>query len=356
MKKMVSVLCVVALLFVCPVDVDAASVSLRAALGGYSMSSSSDFRMPFVDGSVVYTTTDSGGQSRDVFAMYVYEGIAHYALTGFSRDSTYDGACYFDLSTPLMSSGSIYCGEVSLSLRSLPYVVSSGDTIWQFRAPSQRVQMVDVFAYLPDGSMATVDVMPDYGFSINLDNVYFSSGDPVIRLDVTYRAVVWCFKSFPSTGTLSTYDVVPFYYFNVGYSLPPYFSGDVIPGKNVALDRTADLINENNDKIAAAQASQAAAEHEDTVNGFDDTKGQQVNKDLQDGIAVYESQEDAAHQDFDSKMDAYEDPDVSDYVSGVSFISSAVVMWWNALGMFKVILLVGFSLMIFNFISRFRGG
>lgn len=108
--------------------------------------------------------------------------------------------------------------------------------------------------------------------------------------------------------------------------------------------------------IASSQAAQASSEHDDVVNGYDNTSGNAANNSLESGLASYESEEAQAHNDFNSKMDSYTNPDTSDYVSGISFISSAVVMWWNGLGMFKIILLVGFSFMIFNFISRYRGG
>lgn len=108
--------------------------------------------------------------------------------------------------------------------------------------------------------------------------------------------------------------------------------------------------------IASSQAAQASSEHDDVVNGYDNSSGNAANDSLESGLASYESEEDQAHADFNEKMDSYTNPDTSDYVSGISFISSAVVMWWNGLGMFKIILLVGFSFMIFNYISRYRGG
>lgn len=110
------------------------------------------------------------------------------------------------------------------------------------------------------------------------------------------------------------------------------------------------------DKIASAQASQASREHDEVVNGYDDSSGKDANASLENGLASYESEEAQAQADFNEKMDDYTNPDTSQYIQGISFISSAVVMWWDGLGIFKIILLVGFSLMIFNYISRFRGG
>lgn len=114
------------------------------------------------------------------------------------------------------------------------------------------------------------------------------------------------------------------------------------------------IVNDN--MLASSQAAQASSEHEEVINGYDNSSGNAANVSLESGLASYESEEAQAHADFNDKMDSYTNPDTSDYVSGISFISSAVVMWWNGLGMFKIILLVGFSFIIFNYISRYRGG
>lgn len=127
-------------------------------------------------------------------------------------------------------------------------------------------------------------------------------------------------------------------------------------GHNGRYDPASQQIVDNQASIASSQASLSESQHDDLVNGFDDSAGNEANKSLEDGLASYESEEQKAHDDFNKAMDNYTNPDLSSYKSGFAFISSAAMSWWNALGMFKVILLVGFGLMIFNFISRYRGG
>lgn len=121
-------------------------------------------------------------------------------------------------------------------------------------------------------------------------------------------------------------------------------------------DPATQQIVDNQAAIASSQAALSESQHDDLVNGFDDSAGNAANKSLEDGLSSYESEEQKAHDDFNKAMDNYTNPDLSSYKSGFAFISSAAMSWWNALGMFKVILLVGFGLMIFNFISRYRGG
>ncbi|MDI9243220.1 hypothetical protein [Fusibacillus kribbianus] len=76
---------------------------------------------------------------------------------------------------------------------------------------------------------------------------------------------------------------------------------------------------------------QDSEQHEEVINGYDNTAGNNANNSLESGLASYESEEAQAHNDFNNKMDSYTNPDTSDYVSGISFISSAVVLWWNGL-------------------------
>lgn len=129
-----------------------------------------------------------------------------------------------------------------------------------------------------------------------------------------------------------------------------------LSGHNGKYDPDSQQVVDNQASIASSQASLSESQHNDLVNGFDDSAGNDANKSLEDGLSSYESEEQQAHDDFNKAMDDYTNPDLSSYKSGFAFISSAAMSWWNALGMFKVILLVGFGLMIFNFISRYRGG
>lgn len=354
MKKLVSLFCAVALLFfvVVPMPVWAANqiVELSVMADGHLLTSSSTCQL-FYDSSVSFDSIQ-GLDFSQISTFSSFSGVSHFSLYGFSPDHSYNGLVMMNMALPYMANGSV--SVYVAGLVPLPYSYTVNGVYWRYFAPSVYVDVADVSARLPDGSALATRSYDSGLISIVLDDAYFSSANFYISLDVTYRATVVCEKKF-GTASLSDRDFLMYYSFPYNYR-QTYFTGEVLDGYNLVEDKTADLINKNNNKISEAEMSQAADLHKDLVDGFNDSAGQDANKNLQEGIASYESEESQAHQDFTSKMDSYENPDISDYVSGVSFISSAVVMWWNALGMFKIILLVGFSLMIFNFISRFRGG
>lgn len=369
-KKIISIILVLALLFLMPVSALAASVP--ESLTNYNL----DF---FINYQGSYTSTVPLSSTVSLQSLLPYDsGLPAYVDTclvyedrvnlstssGFGKDYTYDGYITIPDFVPL-TGYSIMVGSGS-NLRSykLPSTLTSGDVTWLYSLEAGTYPLIlDVDIRLPDGtSLPYTQVGSSSSLVINLPKVYFSDQWGVTRsqisIDMTFRYLVMCRRSSGSSMS-PNYDFAPYLvvpYANIFNTYPVTFNGYRYEGQLQSSDTTADIINKKQDEIAASQASQSAKEHQDTVNGFDNSKGNQTNDKLKDGMSAYESQEDKAHQDFDEKMDAYENPDVSDYASGVSFISSAVVMWWNALGMFKVILLVGFSLMIFNYISRFRGG
>lgn len=350
-KRFVSVLCVVALFFMYSVPVFAVTVDLIASRNGFTLTSGSRMSL-FLDSTDSYVMPYDKDGKNYASSRLVYTGVAHYIITGFIGNSTYTGGLFLDMSLPTMAQGSVFFA--SFGDLSLPLSLTHDGVVLNFRGLPSVIQAGSVSACLPDGTVIPVQYTSPGTIFLRLDDVYIDSGFSLLSVDVVYYAYVYFTQSYTGSATAS-YSCPLMYSFDLGYQ-DCYFSGTRVTGKLDSADLTADLVNKKADEIAAAQASQSAQEHEDTVNGYDDSAGQAVNDNLQQGISVYESQEDQAHQDFNDKMDAYEDPDISDYVSGVSFISTAVVMWWNALGMFKIILLVGFSLMIFNYISRFRGG
>lgn len=357
MKKLVSVLCMVALLFSFSVPVSAASsgsglVTLSCYADGNDITRGIQ-KYLFVNSLDSYVATYSGGSLNNYVSQYlVYDGVSHFRLSGFSSDTTYTGSVSISMLLPLMRDCSV--DIASQGVFPLPFSMTVSNTNYYYMGPDMRVQILSASVSLSDGSSLPVRISSTGDLSTYLQYVYFPLASSSVYFDVSYRVVL--VSAIRYTSSFQNSHAFPFsVLFDYGFE-SAQFSGTWYNGRNDKEDVTADLINQNANQIAAAQASQAAAEHEDTVNGFDDSAGQAVNKNLQQGVSSYESEESQAHQDFTDKMDSYENPDISDYVSGVSFISSAVVMWWNALGMFKVILLVGFSLMIFNFISRFRGG
>lgn len=368
MKKLLSILCAVCLLFLCSVPALAADGWSGTLVMNYVVSGNpgNDPLRPYVyylpvDTFSLYTYTVPSGTLNSVsVAVRPFESEVSVTCKFPWKDSTYSGKLFFELnvSSPVLAYLNTFGSSGRVSELDLPVNYTPANYSFHISSLSapDELSVASVECMLSDGT-----VLPVEHFS-NTYVVYFSSyieDDEPVQFRIKYRCSLGVFSM---TSAMSGVDAQSLNSVIVGlrsignFILSPRFYGTVYSGKQDIFDDTADLINKKNEEIAAAQASQSAEEHEDTVNGFDDSKGQQVNKNLEDGISAYESQEDAAHQDFTDKMDAYEDPDVSDYVSGVSFVSSAVVMWWNALGMFKIILLVGFSLMIFNYISRFRGG
>lgn len=145
------------------------------------------------------------------------------------------------------------------------------------------------------------------------------------------------------------------YYEIYYYTFEQYYDG-LLDSQNSFQESLSDKEIAVNESIADQQASQASQEHEEVINGYDNSSGEDANSSLESGLASYEDQESQAHADFDQKMDDYDTPDISSLSAGVTFLSSAITMWWDGLGIFQIGLLVMFALMIFNFISRYRGG
>lgn len=302
----------------------------------------------------VYTTSSSNGSlSSSTTTHYLYwSGLleTHHEIYygGFSPNTTYDGYFSFNFN-PIRSLTYKYYNNgwvslpstyitngLSVNLRGLKAFWIDGTELNTHVTLVNGQSQYRIFVDIPSCyTSPTTAMSPDtYGIKIVID-----ASCPLFALD----------SNVYTTWLSSMYADVGFY---VEYGI---FYGNTFSGDYKSFLNSSPIIN-NDNLIASSQAAQASSEHDDVVNGYDNTSGNAANNSLESGLASYESEEDQAHNDFNDKMDSYTNPDTSDYVSGISFISSAVVLWWNGLGMFKIILLVGFSLMIFNYISRYRGG
>ena len=275
-------------------------------------------------------------------------------LSGFQPDSTYNGVAYFQLQTLRASKA---------GSNSYIYVAAQSGSHGTPQGFSLLTDFLVTSLSCKDGSGQDVPVYYSrvlssdgttymYTFYILLQDFYIPPSNGVVSTnrvvcDITFSMASSVNYTVPSTNTfpVSYYSVVN----NTLRFFSRSFSGTVESGKHT-------FDGDNRQDIANSQASLSESQHDDLINGFDDSAGNAANKSLEDGLSSYESEEQKAHDDFNKAMDDYTNPDLSSYKSGFAFLSSAAMSWWNALGMFKVILLVGFGLMIFNFISRYRGG
>lgn len=373
MKKMISVLCIVALIFVCPVFVFAADVSWTPSsfvptvtFGDTSLTQSGASPYSYFYSSGPYTLDSfyfsSDSSDREVvIGQLPFDGVFDFKISGFGH-GTYNGSLFigFDFAnTDLFFSQTIGVNPTNFR-RSLPVSMTYNEVTYRCSLVDTLPSYFESYLYYP-GSSSFVPVPIDRhgrGFMVSLNDVFFSSdSESYVVLRLKYRYVLNFMIYLYASNPLSDPYLPAYLRSSISLSDTPVFTGRYTEGDaRPDSDTTASLIIDNDNKLAVQQERQEEARHQDLISGYDDLDGQVVNKDLQDGFSAYESEEDQAHQDFNDKMDAYEDPDIGSYLSGVTFISSAVVMWWNSLGMFQIILLIGFSLMIFNYISRFRGG
>lgn len=301
---------------------------------------------------VFYSHPSTNKQSHSLAQVNSFSG--RYVLSGFQEDSTYTGVAFFQTKVVRASKAAIPSD----------YLFYAGDFSGQ---ADKRVLLTDFLVtslscYSSDGSRVPVyysRVLSDdgayftYTFYVLLQDYYIAPSNGVVATNSVVIDVTWSMASafYYTATTVAPYELLPYYTLvnqKMTY-LSRSFSGTVESGKHT-------FDGDNRQDIANSQASLSESQHDDLINGFDDSAGNAANKSLEDGLSSYESEEQKAHDDFNKAMDDYTNPDLSSYKSGFAFISSAAVSWWNALGMFKVILLVGFGLMIFNFISRYRGG
>lgn len=339
-----------------------------------------------------FNTRSDGINQTDVALSQLNHKNVKFVLSGFSNDCTYTGVAYFQLSVKRASVASTNFNAVA------DYYFYDPTNLAHSSQSIGRTLLTDFLVSsisCKDGSgqdlpvyysriLSSSGTTYTYTFYVVLQDYYVGPSNGVVDVDNVVVNV-----DFIMGGQLRY--ILNGAYFPLSYFalvqnscnvLSRSFSGSVVSGRSTFL---TDTINNNNQSLRSDQASLAAdqmeqqqslanaqmtqnasiaqsqnqlseSQHQDLVNGFDDSAGNEANKSLEDGLSSYESEEQKAHDDFNKAMDNYTNPDLSSYKSGFAFISSAAMSWWNALGMFKVILLVGFGLMIFNFISRYRGG
>lgn len=231
-------------------------------------------------------------------------------------DNMADGRFTFDftgLSVTLSNLSGLDFDNFSLKLSDCRFTLPNGVQLGGLQSGAQRFAVS--FAAQP--------------FSVLCDRF---SGVIHLDLSVTIRNLN---NPYGYLSDLDVDKIVQNFFFRLNYSGEGSFSGDY---------------------VTYSYGAYGAQQNENLVNGYDSSSGDNANSDLQSGLTVYESDEAAAQQDFSQKMDAYEFPDTTPYVSGVSFVASCITMWFNGLGIFQIVLFVAFALMIFNFISRYRGG
>lgn len=266
-----------------------------------------------------------------------------YTIEGFENDATYNGVVYFQVFIP---------SESNYVFNPAPGYTYSTDAPLNVLSP---IFPTSITCYDSSGNLCTVYYSyssSSYGgrsgllftFYILLQDYYIPPSNGVVEVNKLVLSVTWsspsCKRYYMNNdgGSIGT----PLSYYRVYNPYVTYlsrsYSGTVEMGRH---DFNSDVSQDQQDQL---------------VNGYDSSSGDDANSSLQSGLAVYESDEAQAQADFTSKMDAYEFPDVAPFASGVSFVASCMTSWFNGLGIFQIVLFVAFGLMIFNFISRYRGG
>ena len=91
------------------------------------------------------------------------------------------------------------------------------------------------------------------------------------------------------------------------------------------------------------------------VSGWNDNSLNNSNQELGGALGELDNMQASADSDLHDAIADMTQPDLDEQSTGISFMTSSISMLWGALGGFQAVILCALALVVFNFISRYRG-
>lgn len=91
------------------------------------------------------------------------------------------------------------------------------------------------------------------------------------------------------------------------------------------------------------------------TGGWSDSGMSSSNNQLSGALGELDNMQQDADNDLHDAIADMTHPDLDEQSTGVSFMTSSISMLWNSLGGFQAVILCALALVVFNYVSRYRG-